>query len=209
MEYINWKNGLFISGPMLCGLAFKYIKNSIENKCEYSINEVLFYGATDEEKVKQIGLDNLFCINYAISQAKSTVDVCVPSLESETIAKSLINVHLKNKAKVRIAIHNSDQFRNLNTFAKHGIEVKVIRSAERIEHEFALIDASEGVNDALAVMGSLDYETTRVNCNRDSTILTTEPKVVMNLQKEFDRIWNSTPDVFREKEDKSNLNNTS
>ncbi|XP_028156167.1 mitochondrial cardiolipin hydrolase-like [Ostrinia furnacalis] len=205
MEYINWKNGLFISGPMLCGLAFKLIKKRIDRKYDYSFNEVLFYGdSADEEKVKKTGLNNLYCINFVLSNACRSVDVCVPSLESETITKCLINVHLKNKAKVRIAIHNSDQFGNLKSLAQHGIEVKVIKS-ERIEHEFALIDACEATSDGLAVMGSLDYETARVNCNKDMTMLTSQPEVVTNLQREFNRIWNSTPDVFGAKEGKPDL----
>lgn len=203
MNAINWKNTLALSGPVLCGLAFKLMRSRITKQCDTTINEVLFYGAQGERQTKEeLGLDNLFCIYYVIAHASRSVDVCVPSLESETMAKCLITVQQRNQAKIRVAIHNSDKFCNLTSFAKHGIEVKVIRSAERLEHEFVLVDAAAGAGDALALLGSLDYETDRVNCNRDSTMLTSEPVVVTNLQREFDRIWQSTPDLARVKDDK-------
>lgn len=202
MDNINWKNTLVLSGPVLCGLAFKLVKNTIGKKCDTLINEVLFYGAKDERRMKEIGLENLFCIYYVVSHATRTVDVCVPSLESETIAKCLMNVQQRNKAKIRIAIHNSNNFGNLKSFAKHGIEVKVIKSAERLEHEFMLVDACEGMANALALVGSLDYDASRVNCNRDTTMLTSESRVITNLQQEFDRIWNTTPDLVHERDHK-------
>ncbi|CAH0405323.1 unnamed protein product [Chilo suppressalis] len=195
MDTINWKNALFIGGTFLCGLAYKFLIYRQDEALDPSINEVLFYGAKEENKRKEIGLDNLFCIYYIIAHASRTVDVCVPKLESETITKCLISVHQKNKTRIRVAVHKSEQTDNLTSLSEQGIEVKVVKSTEPIEHEFILVDASESFADALALIGSLDYETTRVNCNRDNTLLTSEPKVVNNLKKEFDRIWNETPET--------------
>ncbi|CAG9796536.1 unnamed protein product [Diatraea saccharalis] len=197
METINWKNTLFIGGTFLCALAYKILRSKKDNMLDSSINEVLFYGAQEESKRKEIGLDNLFCIYYVIAHASRTVDVCVPSLESETITKCLLRVHRKDNMQVRVAVHKSNQLDNLMLLIDQGIEVKVVESTEPIEHEFILIDASENLDVGMAIIGSLDYETTRVNCNRDTTFLTSKPCVVSILKKEFDRIWHETPETIR------------
>lgn len=67
--------------------------------------------------------------------------------------------------------------------------MKVIDKTENLEHEFILVDAAEGTGEAVALMGSLDYEVTSVNCNRDNTLLTSDPVVVDALKNEFNRVW--------------------
>ncbi|XP_059051259.1 uncharacterized protein LOC131846055 [Achroia grisella] len=190
---MNWKTTLYASGSILCGIALKVLKDNVfknvPNKSD--INEVLLYGDGDDVRVKEIGLDNLYCIYYMIAHASNTVDVCVPSLESEIITKCLIAVQQKNKPKIRIAIHNSNTWDNLKSIAESGIEVKVIKSTERLEHEFLLIDATGTFDDAVAIIGSLDYDTSRVNCNNDTTMITSELAVVKTLKREFDRVWNN------------------
>ncbi|XP_061385865.1 uncharacterized protein LOC116779141 [Danaus plexippus] len=153
---------IFGSGSILSGVTEKIIKLTelVSVPQSETINEVLFYGSEYEEKKKQLGLNNLFCIYYVIIQASFTIDVCVPSLTSDTISKCLINVQKKNKVKIRIVVHN--------------------------EH-----DASPE-QEAIAVIGSLDYEVARVNSNRDTTIITSEPIVIEALKREFDRVWISS-----------------
>lgn len=197
MNMANWKTTLCASGSILCGLAWKLLKDNAYrsfDKCD--INEVLLYGAEDKGRMREIGLENLHCIYYVIAHATRTIDVCVPSLGSETIAKCLINVQQKNKAQIRVTIHNSDDYHNLKSFAESGIQVKVVKSVERLEHEFILIDADKA-SDAVAVIGSLDYEAGRVNCNRDSTLLTSEVAVIKTLRQEFNRVWNSARDYLQ------------
>lgn len=208
MNNPTWKSALCTGGSLVCELALKILQittfRSNSKQCDSAVNEMLLYGAEDEEHMKQIGLNNLLCIYYVILHASRTVDVCVPSLISDTMAKCLINVHQKNKVKIRITIHNSDNFHNMQMFAQNGIEVKIINPAVRLEHEFVLIDACAGT-DAVAVLGSLDYETTRVNCNRDATLLTSDIAVVTALNREFERVWNSVTDIKIAKDDLSNL----
>ncbi|OWR47714.1 Mitochondrial cardiolipin hydrolase [Danaus plexippus plexippus] len=183
---------IFGSGSILSGVTEKIIKLtelvSVSPQSE-TINEVLFYGSEYEEKKKQLGLNNLFCIYYVIIQASFTIDVCVPSLTSDTISKCLINVQKKNKVKIRIVVHN--EHGNYDCFLKSDIEVKVIKSKLKMEHEYLLIDASPE-QEAIAVIGSLDYEVARVNSNRDTTIITSEPIVIEALKREFDRVWISS-----------------
>jgi hypothetical protein len=197
MATMIWKTTLCISGPILCGLVYKLIKKKMNEQCDSSINKVLFYGPKNEE-TKETGLDNLFCIYYVLTHATRTVDVCLPRLHNETINNCLMTLQQKKTAKIRIAIHNSNQMDNLKWFVEHGVEVKIIRAPECLQHEFILVDASGDFKDSLAVLGSLDYEATRINCNRDITMLTSERKVVTGLKTEFERIWNSTPDTYCE-----------
>ncbi|XP_053622594.1 uncharacterized protein LOC128682101 [Plodia interpunctella] len=198
-----WKTALCASGTLICGLAFKVLQRNLSkttNKTD--INEFLFYGSEDETRTREIGIDNLYCIYYLLAHANKSIDICVPSLESGTIAQCLINVQQRNNARIRIAIHNSDNYHHLNSFAKCGIQVKVIKSNERLEHEFILIDSSDDLVEAVAVIGSIDYETSRVNCNRDATLLTSDAAVVSTLKKEFDRVWTSVPEFKPEKDNK-------
>ncbi|XP_063395729.1 uncharacterized protein LOC134680544 [Cydia fagiglandana] len=197
MNARNWKTAVCASGSILLGgVAIKLLKISnvfsSRRNHDVPVNEVLLYGANDEVQTKQIGLNNLFCIYYVIVHANCSIDVCLPDLESETIAKCLIGAQ-KNKVKVRLIVHSNRDF-DMPKLIKHGIEVKIItsRSREPLEHEYILVDADAETRGAVAVMGSLDYETARVNCNRDATLLTSEPSVVKSLKREFDRVWNST-----------------
>lgn len=185
---ISWKSAISASGLLLSGIAIKLMQN-FGKQCDSALNEILFYGNEDEEQTIQAGLNNLFCINFVIGHATQTIDVCVPSLVSDTITKSLINVKQKG-VKIRVAIHKSEDIESLQMFSEHGIEVKVINS-EQLDHEFLLIDATNECQDAVAVIGSLDYDTSRVNCNRDTTMLISEQIVVISLKREFERIWES------------------
>ncbi|KAM3967901.1 mitochondrial cardiolipin hydrolase-like [Aphomia sociella] len=194
---MNWKTTLYASGSIICGIVLKVMKNNIFKNIasECVVNEVLLYGADNEKLMTDIGLDNLFCIYYMISQATRTIDMCVPSLRSEIITKCLVTVQQKCSPKIRIAIHNSDNFDNLKYLAQCGIEVKVIKSTECLEHEFVLIDATEEYKEAVAILGSLDYDVSRINCNRDATLLTSEPVVTKTLKREFDRVWYNVKDI--------------
>lgn len=193
-----WKAAVCSGSLFLGGLAFRLLNNGslfgIKKKNDIPINEVLLYGSNDEGQTKQIGLNNLFCIYYVIVHANCSIDVCVPNLESETILKCLIGAQQK-KVKVRLVVHNDSEF-DFEKLTKHGVLVKIIKPLQPLQHEFILVDAADEAGEAVAVMGSLDYETTRVNCNRDATVLTSEALVVKSLKREFDRVWDSTDGLF-------------
>lgn len=193
MSSSHWISFIYGSASILSGIVSK-ITNITDfisvNKQNESLNEILFYGSDSDEKNKKVALNNLFCIYYIIVHATETVDVCVPTLRSETISKCLLSVHQNNHTKVRIVVHGSDDLQIFKSFFDCGIEVKIVKSEVKLEHEFLLVDAN--CRDAVAIVGSLDYEVSRVNCNRDSTLLTSEKTLVSVLKREFDRIWTST-----------------
>lgn len=190
MNTLNWKAALSASALALGGMAITIMKY-IGKQYDTAINEVLFYGAADEETTKQVGLENLLCIYYVVVHACQTIDVCVPTLGSETIVKCLLSAQNKKGVKIRVAIHH-DSKSKLETLTSRGIEVKVVR-CERMAHEFILVDATDNFQEAVAVIGSVDYETSRVNCNRDCTMFASEEAVVRALKNEFNRVWESTP----------------
>lgn len=197
MTFSVWKTALFAGGSaVLCGVAYSIVKKTdllkrIERQCD-AINDILFYGKEDGEKKRQAGLDNLFCIYYVLVHANQSIDVCMPSLMSETITRCLVDVQKRSHVQIRVVIHRSEYYEQLLTLADQGIQVKVIDNADNLEHEFILVDATEGVGEAVALMGSLDYEVDRVNCNRDNTLLTSDAVVVNALRREFDRVWENT-----------------
>ncbi|KAJ0182465.1 hypothetical protein K1T71_001834 [Dendrolimus kikuchii] len=185
---------LYSSGSYLCEIVqnlFNKLSFNSAKKCESPINEVLIYGDNDEGKSRQMGLNNLFCVYYVIIHASRSVDVCVPSLVNATLIKCLLNVRQKNKVNIRIVVHKSKNSKDLEVFTQNGIEVKVIErnEIERLEHNFILIDAVDDPVDAVAILGSIDYETSRLNCNRDTTLLTSQEIVVNSLKQEFERVW--------------------
>ncbi|PZC75190.1 hypothetical protein B5X24_HaOG206605 [Helicoverpa armigera] len=199
MNLSAWKSALSNGGSLIYELGLKMLRIRRNNQCDSAINEILLYGAENQEHQKQIGLNNLLCIYYVILHASSSVDVCVPSLTSDTLTKCLISVRQKNKVSVRIVIHSSEDFHNLQLFAQNGIEVKVMRPAVRLAHEFVLVDGRAG--DAVAALGALDYDTARLNCNRDATLLSSDPALITALNREFERVWNSIPELTPTKTD--------
>ncbi|CAH0727366.1 unnamed protein product, partial [Brenthis ino] len=195
MNKINWKSFVFGGASILGGISEKITKftNIVGiSKQNDAINDVLFYGAEGDKEKKELGLNNLFSIYYLIVHASRTIDMCVPTLDSETISKCLINTHQKNHVRVRIIVHSKATLKSLQSFIESGIEVKVISPKIKLEHEFLLIDVN--YQDTIAIVGSLDYEVNRVNHNRDSTLLTSEATLIKALKREFDRIWNIQSD---------------
>ncbi|XP_035445061.2 uncharacterized protein LOC118272576 [Spodoptera frugiperda] len=198
MNKSTWKCILSAGSSKVFDFGLKMLEINIFRNVEpdTAINEVLFYGAGDEKQVKKVAQNNLFCIRFIIVNASETVDVCVPNLSSETLAKCLVSVHQNNKVKIRIAIHNSDDddLENLQLFAENGVEVKVLSPEVRLEHEFVLVDA-RAAGEAVAALGALDLEP---DClASDATLLTSEPSVLAALHREFERVWNSDSDMTR------------
>lgn len=210
MNNFNWKSFLFGSASVLTGISQKITKlaNIVGiSKQSDAINEVLFYGAQYKEK-EQVGLNNLFCIYYMIAHASQSVDICVPTLESDTISKCLLNIQKRenNCAKVRIIVHNTSTLSNLQSFVSCGIQVKIIRPKIELEHEFLLIDAN--CVDAVAILGSLDYEVNRVNHNRDNTLITSEATLIRTLKREFNRIWDTEECIQLDKISRDEIQNS-
>ncbi|KAF9421421.1 hypothetical protein HW555_002636 [Spodoptera exigua] len=199
MSKSTWKCILSAGSSKVFGFGLKMLEISIFRNVEQldtAINEVLFYGAGDEKQVKQIAQSNLYCIRFIIVNASATVDVCVPNLSSETLAKCLVTLHQNNKVKIRIAIHSSDDddLENLELFAKNGVEVKVLRPEVRLEHEFVLVDARVA-GEAVAALGALDLEP--AGLASAATLLTSEAAVLTALHREFERVWDSDSDITR------------
>lgn len=135
-----------------------------------------------------MGLNNLFCIYYVIIHASRSIDVCVPSLVSATLVECLLSVK-RNRVNIRIILHAKKYLKNLEVFTQNEIDVKVIEHPERLEYNFILIDAEESYIEAVAVLGSIDYEPSRVNCIREANLITSQERLVNALKHEFERLW--------------------
>lgn len=189
MNESTWKSALRTGGSLIYKFILKMFEISMfrsDKQSDSPVNEILFYGAEDEERSKQKGLNNMLCICYIILHATKTVDVCLPSLSNYTLARCLVKVHQKNDVKMRIAIHNSKNFHNLLLFTQTGIEVKIITPRVMLEHEFVVVDA--GTREAVAALGALDDD---LCLRRDATLLSSDPAVLTPLAREFERVWNA------------------
>ncbi|XP_041975629.1 uncharacterized protein LOC121730587 [Aricia agestis] len=154
------------------------------------VNEVLLYGAGDEEQRRQAGLNNLLCIYYTMILANKSIDVCLPILRSETIFRCLINARQKSDVKIRLILYDDCKKKYTDVLKKHGVEIKVVKSTVKLEHQFILIDVTD--REAVAIIGSLDYDVNHVNLNTDNTLLISDTNAVAPLKREFERIWNKS-----------------
>lgn len=169
---------------------------SITANCDADTSTVLFYGDVNEEVAKEASLKNSRFICKVIVNSKKTLDLCVPKFVSNSLTKYLINARRMNKVKIRVIIHNSTNLSNLQQLVKNDITVKVINSSI-LEHEFALVDATDSFKGSAALINCVNYE--NINYNRDNTMFISEKSVVRSLNKEFERIWESAPYVISEK----------
>ncbi|CAK1540085.1 unnamed protein product [Leptosia nina] len=188
MDMFIWKSVVVGLAERIVGIT-RRLKN---NEKSDAINEVLIYGGDTDEWRRQVGLNNLFCILYIIDHAGRTIDISMPSLESDSLTKCLIEVKNRNNIEVRLIVHNVTDLCNLHSLADNGIRVKVIKSAVKLEHEFIIIDGA--YSDAVAILGSLDFEVSRVNCCKGTTILSSDCTLISALQLEFNRVWLSHDD---------------
>lgn len=180
-------------------LLAKKIFNPVEYMTNYNADTstVLFYGDDNEEVAKEASLKNLLFICKVIVKSKRSIDLCVPKSISNTLTKCLIKAQRTRNVKIRLIIHNSENLSNLQQLVKNDITVKVINSS-KLEHEFVLLDATDSFKGCSALTNCINYD--NINFNRDNTMFITEMSVVMSLNKEFERIWQSAPCLVSDKD---------
>lgn len=187
---------------IVCGLLKYYFKKVAKDICKNeentAMNDVLMYGSEQaSEKKTASGAENLYTIIYVMSNAKHSLDVCVPGLSSTTINYSLM-FSAKNGIKVRLIIHKDRntqmtvQLETLKQLMGSGILVKIIELEKVHEHEFVLVDTMVGsTSEPVVLVGALNYSYDSVNTTYDHTMVTSERAIIQKLQKEFNRLWNA------------------
>ncbi|GBP28157.1 Mitochondrial cardiolipin hydrolase [Eumeta japonica] len=180
----NWKTALIVSGSVVvCGIAMLYMKKKntvFVRKRKRSMNEILFYGSNRRNLSK-------VCVMCMVCDAEVSVDVCLPRLTNEVLAKNLMNLTKEKPVKIRILVHKEkiEPDSLISKLKDGGIEVKC-GIDEDLCHEFVIIDAT---NDPVLMMGALDRPMRDSGYLQENAVLTSEPASVGVFVNEFERLW--------------------
>ena len=129
----------------------------------------------------------------AINNTKSSIDLAIFDLTSNDITSSLEKAQ-KRGVKIRI-IADSRQAKGHNsmmpTLADDQFNLKITHGEGRgiMHNKFAIFDGK------LIVTGSYNWTNNAERFNYENAIFITDPNVIRQYQKEFDKIWRTSPNV--------------
>nr|AWH61374.1 putative zucchini [Actinia equina] len=184
---------------------YKYIKKSTEfsrnNFKETSpfIRQVLFF--PDKKIACKSFLSGVNCSRsicpYAhedtslskliktIMEAKSTLDVCVFTINCHELANAVVELHKKGVV-VRILTDDEQMGSSgsqIQKFREQGIRVRHDLSSFFMHHKFVIID------NCLIANGSFNWTRQAVTGNRENVVITNEAQIVKAFSEEFEKLW--------------------
>jgi len=120
-----------------------------------------------------------------ISEAKSSIDICVFTVTDDRIAEPIIEAH-RQGVSIRI-LTDDDKVNDLGSdiprFMQERIPTRVDRTAYHMHHKFAIFDRK------LLLTGSYNWTRGAAINNIENFILVSNPSLLRQFQKEFDRLW--------------------
>ncbi|XP_049874663.1 mitochondrial cardiolipin hydrolase-like [Pectinophora gossypiella] len=127
-------------------------------------------------------------ISY-IEGAKTSVDVCMPSIHNPAIQGRLVKLIKIKNIKVRIIIdrngYNDSTDFLLKELLDAGAEIKCrVNERYNMQHKFCLID------DKILMTGTLNWGDDRSSDNWNYVYVTNKPQLVEPVKKEFNQMWN-------------------
>ena len=129
----------------------------------------------------------------AINNAKASIDLAIFDLTYNDIASSLEKAQ-KRGVRIRV-IADSRQAKGHNsmisTLADNQFNLKITHGEGRgiMHNKFAIFDSK------LMVTGSYNWTNNAERFNYENAIFITDPNVIRQYQKEFDKIWRTSPNV--------------
>jgi len=132
------------------------------------------------------GDEPLNTINSLIKSVKKTLDICVFTITDDRVFKEIVAAFSRG-VKIRV-ISDDEQTKALGSdvgkLAKAGIPTRTDNSPAHMHHKFAIFDNS------YAVTGSFNWTRAASNENRENIIVTNHSGLIVQFQKEFDKLWN-------------------
>ena len=125
----------------------------------------------------------------AINNTKSSIDLAIFDLTSNDIA-SVLEQAQKRGVKIRI-IADSRQAKGaysaITELAREQVDIKITHGEGRgiMHNKFAIFDTK------LMVTGSYNWTNNAERFNYENAIFITDPNVIKQYQKYFDRIWST------------------
>jgi phosphatidylserine/phosphatidylglycerophosphate/cardiolipin synthase-like enzyme len=120
-----------------------------------------------------------------LTQALSSLDICVFTISDDWITGEILNCH-KRGLKVRIITDDEkvhDYGSDIETIKKAGIEVRVDHSPHHMHHKFAIFDKRR------VLTGSYNWTHSAAAHNQENVLLTDDKQVVSAYSREFEKLW--------------------
>ncbi len=157
--------------------AIRWLETTFDQIEKYSfrLHEVLFSPGQDIP-------ENLA---FYLSQAKSSIDLCVFTISDDILSGCLKALHERG-VKIRIITDNNkmrDTGSQIKELARCGIDVKVDNSRYHMHNKFGIID------NRIAFTGSYNWTYTAKLHNQENLLLTTNFTIVHRFVDEFTTLW--------------------
>lgn len=131
------------------------------------------------------GEDCRDAINIQISQARSSIDICVFTVSDNIIVDKLIDAWERG-VKVRIVTDNDKQYdRGSDIFRmkEKGIPIRTDRTPDHMHHKFALFDQE------VLIFGSYNWTRSAALNNNEDLVVTNDKKLISGYKDEFSKLW--------------------
>ncbi len=157
--------------------AIRWLETTFEQieKNSFRLHEVLFSPGQDIP-------ENLA---FYMSQAKTSIDLCVFTISDDVLSDCLKKLHERG-IKIRIITDNNkmrDAGSQIKELARCGIDVKVDNSRYHMHNKFGIIDGR------IAFTGSYNWTYTAKMHNQENLLLTTNFTIVHKFINEFATLW--------------------
>ncbi len=157
--------------------AIRWLESTFEQieKNSFRLHEVLFSPGQDIP-------ENLA---FYMSQAKTSIDLCVFTISDDVLSDCLKKLHERG-IKIRIITDNNkmrDAGSQIKELARCGIDVKVDNSRYHMHNKFGIIDGR------IAFTGSYNWTYTAKMHNQENLLLTTNFTIVHKFINEFETLW--------------------
>ena len=120
-----------------------------------------------------------------ISQARSTIDVCVFTVSDNIIVKKLIDAWEKG-IKIRIVTDNDKQYdRGSDIFRmiEHGIPIRTDHTPDHMHHKYAIFDQQ------ILLFGSYNWTRSAALNNNEDIAVVDSRILVDKFSEEFETLW--------------------
>lgn len=128
---------------------------------------------------------SLWKLISTILKSQFTVDVCVFTITSQTLADILIKKH-KEGVVVRVVTDCEKMDLNcsqIEQMRSHGIQVRHDKTSYFMHHKFAILDGETLIN------GSFNWTRQAVTGNQENVIISNDKELVEPYIRQFGKLW--------------------
>lgn len=155
---------------------------NIHKPCGFhNLYKITTENTTEENECYMCKLDKI--IGW-ISEAKSTIDICLYMFSNELLLNAIIDAH-KRGVVVRL-IMDSDCTKTTWVLGQIGIMKRVKKSFFKnniMHHKFIIIDNNK------LISGSLNWTMNAIRNNWENIFITNDHELVDPFKQEFKRLW--------------------